>query len=609
MTDQLLPYYQRELAFIRRMGAEFAEKHPEVAGALRLGADSSEDPHVERMIMAFAYLTARIRHKLDDDFPELTTALLGVLYPHYLAPIPSMAVVEFQLDRAQSGLTAGYRIDRHRSIETEPIGGEPCRFRTVYPVTLWPLEAVSARLSALAPSTPHAPPDAVAALRLELGSFSKEVPLSKMQPGGLRFFLNGQAQHVFALYELLLNDVIDVTVGAPRDPDPVHLGRDAVLPVGFSEEEGILPCPERSFPGYRLLSEYFAFPLKFCFLDLSGLDARVMGRLGSTAEICFWLGRTSQDLERNVGRETFRLGCTPIVNLFSQRAEPIQLLHTDSEYRVVPDARRHQALEVYSIDRVDATSPAGEEVEYRPFYSLGHAASAAPLRAFWHGVRRPSSRALSEADHGTEMYISLVDLDAEALLRPDWTLQVETTCFNRDLPQRIPFGGGQPVLQLADGGPFSRIVCLTPPTGTLRPPAKKGALWRIISHLTLNHLSIAGKDRSPDALREILRLYDFTDSPEMAAKIAGILSVDGRPSVGRLRSEGCGEFCRGVEVEIQFDEERFSDGSLFLFASVLDRFLGLYASINSFSRLVAVTKQRKGILKRWPPRSAQRILL
>lgn len=609
MSDPLLPYYHRELAFIRRMGAEFAGEHPEVAAGLRLGPDACEDPHVERMIMAFAYLTARIRAKLDDDFPEVAGALLGALYPHYQAPIPSMAVVEMKLDREQSTLAAGYRVERGRTVETETVGGEPCRFRTAYPVTLWPIEVAAARLTGL--------PAGDAALKIELRCFSKEMTFARLDLPRLRFFLNGQPQHAHLLYELLLNESREVTLarsGGPHPPVTLRLGKECLSAVGFGEEEELLPYPARSFPGYRLISEYFAFPEKFRFFDLSGLSPAVLAGVGQKLELTISLGRSSADLEQNVSADTFRLGCTPVVNLFRQRAEPIRLTHTETEYRVVPDARRTLATEVYSIDRVVATSPDGEAVEHHPFYSLKHSLPRDGRQAFWTSTRRASSRASGQADHGTEVFLSLVDLELDPQAPADWTVDVETTCLNRDLPRRLPFGGGQPALSLTDAG--SSIVkpaCLTPPTPTLRPPSGNGAWWRLISHLSLNHLSIAfgegdGGEGSPEALREILKLYDFADSPETRSKIAGVLAVRGRPAVGRV-GDGAPGFVRGVEVNVQFDEERFSDAGLFLFASVLERFLGLYASVNSFTQLVLTTKQRKGIIRRWPPRAAQRTLV
>ena len=611
MSDELLPYYNRELAFIRQMGAEFAAAHPKIAGRLRMVAETTTDPHVARMIEAFAYISARIRHKLDDDFPEVSEALLGVLYPHYLAPIPSMAIVQFVLDRQQGELVGGYPIARGAAVETEPINGQPCRFRTCYPTTLWPVEVAAAEVR----GQPFAAPpvrlaaEAQAVVRLRLQTFSENVPFAQLEFDSLRFFLKGQSQYVHDLYELMLNDTIGVAVAAsPSDPEPVVLGRDCVRPVGFERDEGMLEYPARSFWGYRLLSEYFAFPEKFLFVDLA-IPRAVRSKLGTALEVFLFAERHSPDLEKMIDRDTFQLGCCPMVNLFKQRAEPITLDHARTEYRIVPDARRPLAHEVYSVDRVVATSPDNQEREFLPFYSIQHGRRGDAPRRFWYASRRPAGYAGGQVDEGTEVFLSFVDLDFRPSAPADWTIDVETTCLNRDLPRRLPFGGGQPRLQLATAAPVSKILCVTAPTPTRRPALRHGTVWRLISHLSLNHLSLVECEDGADALREILKLYDYVDSAESQAAIDGLVGVASRRVTGRVGGPVSAGFCRGVEVTLTFDEDRFTGGGLFLFASVLERFLGLYTSINSFTKTIATTNKREGPLRRWPPRAGERVLL
>jgi type VI secretion system protein ImpG len=612
MSDELLPYYNRELSYIRRLAAQFAQAHPKIAGRLRLGPDSSEDPHVERMIEAFAFLNARVRHKLDDEFPEITEALLGVLYPHYQAPVPSMAIVQLELDPGQNQLTAGFTLPRDATIETELIDGEPCRFRTCYPVTLWPIDVQAVSLHQApfrAPTTPHST-GAASVLSLSLACRDTEVLFSALTMGSLRFFLKGQAQHVYRLYELIFNNTLEVALADSADDEaPILLERDCIKPVGFARDEGMLPYTARSFLGYRLLTEYFAFPLKYLFFDLA-LSPALLSRIGNRLEIFFYLDQSAPDLENNVSTDTFRLGCSPMVNLYRQRADPIALTDTDYEYRVVPDERHPLANEIYSIDRVTASSPDGEQVEYRPFFSILHGAEDRTGPAYWHAMRRPGENKEKPGDHGTEVYLSLVDLDLLPVGHADWTLDVETTCLSRDLPHRLPFGGDQPRLQLSEGGALvSRVVCLTAPTRTLRPAMRRGALWRLISHLSLNHLSLVDDGDKAQALREVLKLYDFADSPETRKMIEGVLHIHHRRVVGRVRGDHSGAFCRGVEVTVQFDEERFSGSGLFLFATVLERFLSLYCSINSFTKFIATSKGREGELRRWPPRMGEKILV
>jgi type VI secretion system protein ImpG len=612
MADDLLAYYNRELMYIRRFAAQFAEAHPKIAERLRISPDdASDDPHVETLIEAFAYLTARVRHKIDDEFPEITTSLLDVLYPHYQAPIPSMAIVQFRLDPEQAQLTSGYMIPRLAELETEPIEGEPCRFRTCYPVTLWPIDLRQASLSQVplpAPVT-RSSTDALAVLRLVLTCPGEATPFAALGVDRLRFFLKGQPQHVYRLYELIFNHTIGVAVaGGPRDPDPIELDLDALRPVGFERDEGMLPYPPRSFLGYRLLTEYFAFPQKFLFVDLVLPSPAVLDRLGQTVEIYLYLNRAAPELGRTVSAETFQLGCTPIVNLYAQRAEPIQWTHTDFEYQVVPDRRLPLAHEVYSIDRVLASSARGDPVEFQPFFSIKHALDRGSARTFWHATRRPAEAGSGGRDRGTDVFLALVDLDFQPSAPADWVVEVQTTCLNRDLPQDLPFGGDQPHLQFrAGGGLISRIACLTAPTRTLRPGSRPGLLWRLISHLALNHLSLVG-DGTADALREILKLYNFVDSAETRNQIDGIVSVASRRVVGHVWTGGPVDFCRGLEVTLQFDEERYSGSGLFLFASVLERFLALYGTVNSFTKLIATVKGRDGELRRWPPRAGERVI-
>ncbi len=396
--------------------------------------------------------------------------------------------------------------------------------------------------------------------------------------------------------------------GSTSPAEPFLLGRECLRPVGFDREEGLLPYPAHSFLGYRLLSEYFTFPQKFLFLDLDLSGIRAMPDPGNQLIIYIYLNRAVPELSRYVTPKTFQLGCTPIVNLFSHRADPIPVAHHDFEYQVVPDRRRPMALEVYSIDRVTESSPRGETVEFRPFFSVKHALSRDSDRTYWHASRRPAEATLALGDRGTEVYISLVDLGFRPSSPVGSVLDVQATCLNRDLPRDLPYGGDRPRLQFTEGGgPISRIRCLTPPTPTYRPGLGHGLLWRLISHLSLNHLSIV-ENGNAEALREVLRLYDVVDSAETRGQIDGILGVKSRRVVAPMRGEGPLTFTRGTEVTLHFDEERFTGSGLFLFASVLERFLALYSTINSFSKLIATVKGREGVLRRWPPRMGEKVL-
>lgn len=612
MVDKLLPYYNRELTYLRRMSGEFAEAHPKIAGRLRLSADAIEDPHVSRLIEGVAFLNARIAAKLDDDYPELVDALLNVLYPHYLAPIPSMAVVQF---RTQPDMTGSYTVEAGTELLAEPLRGESCRFRTRYPTTLWPITLDQATLAGrplVAPPNARAG-DAVATLRLSLRCQADDMTFTQLQPGSLRFFLRGQPQQVYPLYEMIFNNTVSVALAdSAGDVEPVILGPECLKPVGFGEDEGLLPYPARSPVGYRLLTEYFAFPEKFLFFDITNLSAKLLLRAGKRLEVFLYLNRTNGDLERSVSAENFALGCTPVVNLFRQRAEPISLSQTHYEYRVVPDVRRQGSMEVYAIQDVRATDGQGRESRFLPFYALRHGGQEAAGKTFWNATRRPAGF----RDAGTEVFLSLYDLDFNPSVPADSVLSVETLCLNRDLPSQLPYGGGHPNLRLVQGAAAvqSQVLCLTPPTPTLRLAERQGHRWRLVSHLLLNHLTISGGTDGVEALREILRLYDFRDSAETRALIDGITGVSTRRATARAPARP-GDVpwgdavCRGIDVTVEFDPARFAGSGLFLLGMVLERFLGVTCSINSFTRLIATVKGRPGVLRTWPPRAGARPLL
>jgi type VI secretion system protein ImpG len=613
MRDELLLFYERELDYLRKSAAQFAEKHPKVASRLVLEPTKCEDPHVERLLEGFAFLAARVHLKLEDEFPEITEALLSLVYPQLVRPIPSMSVVEFQLDPEKGKLASGMKIERNSQLYSKPISGVPCTFRTCYDTTLWPITVSAAELS---PPSRLKPPvktsDSAWAIRLELRC-AKDVNLVALKPDKLRFYLDGESGLVNILYELLFSrlnriQVRDLTAGSKLPP--VTLPASALNAVGFAPNEGMVPYPSSSFAGHRLLMEYFAFPEKFFFIDLGGLDAVTHAGFKDAIEVIFLLsdiegsGR-QQRLELELSKKTFRLGCTPVVNLFPQVAEPIQLNQRRVEYPLVPDVRRPYSVEVFSVDEVSGINSANQKITtYEPFYSLRHSARRDDRNCFWLARRRPSNR---PNDDGTDISLSLLDLSLTTA-DPDATvLSVKTTCTNRDLPGRLPFGNQDSDFELEGAAPMRRIVALRKPTGPVRPPMGKSVLWRLVSHLSLNYLSLVSEGK--DALQEMLRLYDLGRTAYSQNVIQSIVQVRSRPHFARLVSEQGVSFARGLRIEMEIDEDQFTGGGAFLFAAVLERFFGLAASLNSFTQLSVTTPQRKEGLYEWEPRSGRRLLV
>jgi type VI secretion system protein ImpG len=600
MNDDFLSYYERELTFIREMGVEFAKKYPKIASRLLLEPDKCEDPYTERLIEAFAFLCGRVHKKIDDDFPEITQSLLNIIYPHYVNPIPSMSVVRF--DTLKAVPPAGYTIEKDTALYSKPIGGFTCQFKTTYPVTLWPAEVVSVEMRDQKKPVNKAQQALVIQLKTCNGMSLSEIGWEK-----LRFFLNGSGQHVFHLYELLFNNVCHVeceAVNLQGRMEAVSLSPESIIPVGFDPAEGMLPCQGRSFPGYLLLFEYFCFPEKFLFFDLTGLERLRHLALRDSLEIWIYLDRIAKS-NLLINADTFCLNATPVINLFSQIAEPIRVDQEKTEYRVIPNIRRIESTEVFSIDRVIASTADSLEKmqEFKPFYSLRHhlyGDDELQKSGYWHIERRPSGR---QGDEGTDVFLSFTDWNLKSADLGIETLTIHTTCTNRDLPGRLPFGDAAGDFQMESAAPVSRIRCLIKPTPTRRPALGGALQWRLISHLSLNYLSLV--QGGEGALQEILKLYDFDNSPATQKQISGIVSLESAYVTKRIGQ--C--MCRGVQTTLSFDEDKFVGAGVYLFACVLDAFLGQYVSVNSFSQLVAKTIQKKEVLKKWPPRSGSRVLL
>jgi type VI secretion system protein ImpG len=613
VSDSLLGYFNRELDALRGLASEFAEKHPKIAGRLRLTKDAVDDPHVARLLEGVAFLGARVQHRLDDEFPELTDALLSVLYPHYLAPLPSVAIVRFDAD---PGMIGPARLPSGLAVEAEPLGGEACLFRTAYPLTLWPLEIEAVKLSGMplpAPPNPAAT-RAVACLRISLRCANPQMTFTQLGLDQLRFFLAGEQGAL--LLELLLAHTVSVALADDQnDAHPVILPPDAVQAVGFAPEEALFPWPARSFSGFRLLSEYFTAREKFLFVDIRRLDAKTLVSAGNRMDIFVYLDRMVPDLERSLQANSLALGCTPIVNLFEQRCEPISLDHTRIEYRIEPDARRPASLEIWSVERVRESLPGGEFRPWSPFHRLTrtHGTDAAEQKVGgFYGIAR---RDIVGGIGGTDVLLLPHDAAFDPEQDGGGVLSIDALCCNRDLPASLPFGGGRPTLRLIEGAAaVTGLMCLTAPTPTLRLPLQERGAWRLISHLSLGHLSVVGGEAAADALREVLRLYDCRESSESRAAIRALINVTssfGAARIPGLTGPGArrGGFCRGLDVTLTFDDQLWATGGLYVLASVLDRFLALHATVNSFVRTRVVLRGHSEVVASWPPRAGSQVLL
>lgn len=619
MLEALLPYYERELGYLRDLSSEFARRYPKIAGRLSLEGDQCEDPHTERLIESFAFLAARIHRKLDDEYPEIAASFLDVLYPHYLRPIPSSSIVQFECDPQRTEITAQYRVPRHEPVIAPNIEGVACKFRTCYAVDLYPLSVTSARLELTSGSERlrSLAPDAAAVLTLELDAHAN-LEISKVGLESLRFFLDGEAALMHLLYELLLSRIVRVRVGDGSDAPgcSASLPPGSIRPVGFASDEGMLEYDNRSFLGYRLLTEYFSFPEKFLFVDFGDIGTVVRRMKGGRLVIQCLIDRIP-DTERyarlvgKIGPQHFRLGCVPIVNLFPQAAEPIRVTHQRTAYPVSPDSRKQSAFEVIQIQRVVRIERTGNGEhcdEVPPFYAIRRQGDEAVGRFYWHASREHATR---PNDKGTDLQLHLVDANFQSVRPGAEVLSLDLLCSNRDLPEFIPFGGSSAALHTDFSLPkhpvVKRVKLLRKPTSSLRPRSRRGVQWRLISHLSLNFLSIANGGKA--VLQELLSLYNLTDSAVINRQIQGIVEVTSKPAVSRVAGRDFSGFVRGTEISLTLDSDNYVGSSGYLFASVLERFFALYCAPNSFTRTRVRGAKQDEEIAAWPARSGEAIVI
>ena len=585
-------YYQDELRYLRDVGPEFARANPELA---RFLADRGSDPDVERVLEGVAFLCGRVRQKLDDELPELTANMMALLWPHYLRPVPSMTVLELLADI--EGMRAPLLVEAGAEFASVPIDGTRCRYRSCWPVHLRPWTLGEVRLE-----TAAAKPVRLV-LRLQAAAKAK---LEDLELGSVRFHLAGDPGTAFALYLLLAahTDHVTVSDGSSRHDRPEEfLGAGCVAPAGLDRAEGVLPYPRHSFPGYRLLQEYFAFKERFLFVDVRGLD-RAVGRLGleDAIEVAITFNRRLETFPL-VSAENVRLHCVPIINLFEHAADPVRVEHDRVQYLIQPAKsgvadRRH--AEIYSVDEVHGVSrSAGREThEYPPFYSFAHMTESDPRTATYYQTHVVPNVLGGDPRLGTDTYISFVNGTGVNRMPEDETVSIELTCTNRQLPGELRAGDiSEPTDSSPPGIAFRNII---KPTETISPPLGKGLHWRLISHMSLNYVSLTNAER----FRELLRVYDFQQELDVHRALAhqrmleGILSVRSQYKERMVR----GAPIRGLQISVELDEDHFAgEGDAFLFSTILDRFMGLYVTLNAYSQLT-VRVSRSGQVYSFPPR-------
>ena len=630
MDPRLLKLYNQELQHVREMGAEFARQFPKIAGRLGMDGLAVSDPYVERLIEGFAFLTSRVQLKLDAEFPRFSNRLAEIVYPHFLAPTPSMAVTQFEPLLADPSLLTGFTVPRGTRLTGQLGKGDQtaCEFVTAQDVRLWPLKVDSAEYFSYAADL------SVSSLKLPAGrkvkggiritlSCPPELSLSQIALDDLRLHFSGADDVAYKLYERVMCSAIGVLVcDAGRPPrEQVLLPAQTIVPVGFEDHEALLPVTQRGFEGYRLLQEYFAFPQRFLFADFKGVGnaIRQVGERvgGHTVQLIVLLDQGDTGLEGAVDAGNFQLNCTPAINLFEKRCDRIHVTGLQHDFHVVPDRTRPMDFEVYELKDVTGYGAGGSDGQtFKPFYAAHHTEHA-DHSAYYAVQREP--RLLSATQKrvgprssyiGSELFISLVDQREAPYSQDLRQLGVLALCTNRDMPLHMPIGVSASDFLLDITGPIASIKVLRGPSKPISSNRDGSEPWRLINQLSLNYLSLTDTDpiQGAAALRELLSLHGGRRDQGPDKQIEGVRHVKVAPTVRRLPMGGPITFGRGQLIELEVDDFAFQGASAFLLASVLERFMARYASINTFTEL-RLSSSSRGLIKHWGPRCGSRPVL
>ena len=625
MDPRLLKYYNRELQHVREIGAEFASEFPKIAARLGLDTFECSDPYVERLFEGFAFMAARVQLKVDSEFPNFTQHLLEIVYPHFLASTPSMTVVEFKPDLTEEGLVDGFLIPKDTTLRSQIAKGEQtaCEYRTSHPLQLWPLEIAKFEyLSTLAAVSSHGLTNTKylnstkSAFRIVLRT-TAGVNFSELALDKLPLFLRGTGAIPYRLYEQFLSNAKTLACKFGKDSaaQVKYGGGEIVRGLGFEKDEAMLKQTPRSFDGYRILQEYFAFPERFLFVELANLAPLISECNTNEIELFVLLDRSDPQLINALDKSNLTLFCVPAINLFPKRCDRIHVDHRQSEYHVVVDRTRPMDYEVFSLTQVAGYgSDQRSEQLFQPFYG-SKSAYLNPVENAFYMIRR-QARMLSTRQRrkgvrssyiGSECFISLVDAQ-QAPYSPELAqLGLGALCTNRDLPLVMPVGLGDTDFTLQISAPVKSIRCIAGPTRPFPAPYEGNSVWSLINHLSLNYLSLIDTDsrQGATALRELLGLYADRREPVIKKQIEGVVSVDSKNVVRRIDTKGPMVFGRGLEVTVTMDESAFEGRGYFLLGAVLEQFFARYVSINSFVETVIRTTDH-GEVARWPVKIGQR---
>ena len=594
--SQLLPYYQREMSYLLKIGQKFAKAYPRIAGDLELSPKGSDDPHIERLLESFAFLTGRLQMAIDDQHSDISNALLSLLYPEFIKPFPSCVILKMQAFKEMVSLFQGRQMPARTPLAATSQEGISCRFQTTMPVDIWPIDVVdvgyvTSNLYAMPAKELRSPWLLKVTLKTHGGLFSD------LSLDDLTFYLGGDTLTAFTLLKWLHTyDTVDPTPvfiqKNSKEPVLELLRDDAFQRAGFEPNEGLLEATPKTNPAHRLLWDFFHFPQKFLFFKVQHLKEKLAQVKSETVTLFFPLSGYAEPEKWPLSTQNVMLGCVPAINLFQKSSEPIKLDYRKTSYRLVPDHRLEEMMEVHTILKISSATSIempGHVVE--PYFSYTHQAEEKQQEMFWFDRRMQTS--LEDA-RGTDVFLSFVNYDMKMSAFKEETVYAHMLCTNRRLAEKLPVG-----VHFDVQGRFSGMdmVSLTKPTRALNPSLDGQTQWRLISHLAVDHLGLCAHLETLAPLKELLRLYN-TGHASLGGSIEALESLSFRRTIGPLAQEGWHSFVPLLSVTLKVDDAKVNVHGYFVLSMILHELFKLTADFNTLveTNLMGLSDT---VLKKW----------
>lgn len=478
--DSLLKYYQDELEFLVEGGKSFAKQYPTLARTLDFASFNSNDPDTQRLIESVAFLNAKLQKRLDEQVPEISQQILNAVYPQFIAPIPSMTIMNFSHIAKP---TNEIRIVPKNTVLTtqKPLDGQHYIFKTTMDVTISPWSIQDLFLTTTAQA--HLPYEIYTLCDNAL--VFKLEKLTAATTNDLVFFIHMSDNTAFNVYEALMS--VFPNKNTPIFEDGNEIGE--IEPVGMDDATSLFPTFSRENPAYRILLEYNAFFKKFLFFKAKFKKApekEIVIPFNSKKEIF-------------VKRGDILLNCTPAINLFEKNSEPVTVNNKSTDYQILADNNPQKSMDIHTILSIENTNPKNE-FKYTPYFSCKHVIDQEHQHIFWL-----AKRSFNKQLTGYETAISFLDTK---LNTENSVLYAKLLCFQQKANTAIKPEEKWNINQTA-----GNLACinLDRPTPSRMPALHSRTQWRLISHLSINHFGFNNSD-GLEYIKELLAIYDFQNS-------------------------------------------------------------------------------------------------